>query len=1039
MKKFFSILGILCLTAMLLFAQSPQSFKYQAVLRGVDGAPHANLPVSMQISIVAGSANGETVYAETHSVTTSDLGLVNLEIGRGATVAGTFAGINWGGETLFVKVEFDPAGGSNYTLLGASQLLSVPYALYAERAGNTFSGEYGDLKNTPNLSQFITAADLPEQFSGEYGDLKNTPNLSQFITANDLPEPFSGEYGDLKNPPDLSQFITADDLTPAGGIPQLRVSQTGDTLSLGKDNYVILPGISASNHSRGTLVPEILDVKVINVGRHEDGNHYIDFEAAVKSMRECQIDYNNGFVYLYNEANIFEGWVNNNTTISTGLNTWKVTASVITYDFPSIPNGDYILSGLQIGYGKFLTEAVVPISVSGNVAPPKPVFTDVVLHGNNLTLATEESSLSLVRYTITYPDNSSETKTGNLQNGNWNSIFIEAPDDSKISNIIGIDTWGQETDAWTETFTVVPLSSECDILSVTTIGNPDIVWTINGYEITAVVTVPRPVQGEEVVTGPVMLSLNIEISPKATISPNPSELMYYSNGVHFTVVAENGTIVKTYIIRALYEVEEGILLNKSVWRIMDCSSEELVGEGGGASGHAVHAIDGDNNTYWHTRWMGSNPVDIRVAPEWLVIDLRHEVTPIMLVSQRRSSGAQAPRKVLIEGALEWDEDTWDAKEWFSFGEHDLLNADAAQVCSLQNIKPVRFIKYTVLESHGGQHAAVAEIDVVVLEAPTGVPFDVIEKPQAQNGLLNKSVWRIMDCSSEELVHDFPSLATSAIDGNNDTFWHTRWSSNPVADIRIAPEWLVIDLRHEVTPIMLVSQRRSNQSSAPRKVLIEGALEWDEDEWDAKEWFSFGEHDLLNEAAPQVCSLQNIKPVRFIKYTVLESHGGQHTAVAEIDIIATEAPDGAPFDVIVKPIPQAQNGFWYTIQALEGDFDFGGSSFPKYFKTVDANTWATTFSYFGVAHGSNDLDPEWDLTDPDEYTFILTRGEPTGTAGVYRLNVTSPTWSSFSANESTYNEITGEFLLNFVIDDYFDYASQRVHERAYGRRTTRLVL
>jgi hypothetical protein len=118
---------------MSMVAQTPQAFKYQAVARDASGNVLANKSVSFKISILSGSVSGIVVYSETHpGKTTNTFGLVELEIGKGTVVSGTFASISWGGNAFFVKVEMDPTGGIAYQTMGTSQLLSVPYALQAK-------------------------------------------------------------------------------------------------------------------------------------------------------------------------------------------------------------------------------------------------------------------------------------------------------------------------------------------------------------------------------------------------------------------------------------------------------------------------------------------------------------------------------------------------------------------------------------------------------------------------------------------------------------------------------------------------------------------------------------------------------------------------------------------------------------------------------------------------------------------------------------------------------------------------------------------
>jgi len=136
-------------------SQAPQGFNYQAVVRDDAGNIVGDQIVGIKISIMQGSVDGTVVYSETHSPTTNSFGLVTLEIGDGTVTFGNFTTIDWGSSTYFLKVELDATGGTTYTEMGTSQILSVPYALHSKKAENVFSGDYLDLLNTPtNVSSF---------------------------------------------------------------------------------------------------------------------------------------------------------------------------------------------------------------------------------------------------------------------------------------------------------------------------------------------------------------------------------------------------------------------------------------------------------------------------------------------------------------------------------------------------------------------------------------------------------------------------------------------------------------------------------------------------------------------------------------------------------------------------------------------------------------------------------------------------------------------------------------------------------------------
>jgi hypothetical protein len=130
MKQKISFLGLLLLAATV-FAQAPGKFSFQALVRDANGDVVKNSNVGVRIQILKTTETGTPVYAESHQVTTNEAGLVTLAIGGGLVENGTIEAIDWKEGPYFIKTEFDPTGGTNYSMSGTSQLLSVPYALYA--------------------------------------------------------------------------------------------------------------------------------------------------------------------------------------------------------------------------------------------------------------------------------------------------------------------------------------------------------------------------------------------------------------------------------------------------------------------------------------------------------------------------------------------------------------------------------------------------------------------------------------------------------------------------------------------------------------------------------------------------------------------------------------------------------------------------------------------------------------------------------------------------------------------------------------------
>jgi len=146
MRKIITICAVI-FTVTSVFAQVPEKMSYQAVIRDNSNALVMNSAVGMRISILQGSANGIAVYVETQNPTSNANGLVSVEIGGGAVVSGNFATIDWVNGPFFIQTETDPTGGISYSIIGTSQLLSVPYALYAKTSGSSIPGPQGPAGN----------------------------------------------------------------------------------------------------------------------------------------------------------------------------------------------------------------------------------------------------------------------------------------------------------------------------------------------------------------------------------------------------------------------------------------------------------------------------------------------------------------------------------------------------------------------------------------------------------------------------------------------------------------------------------------------------------------------------------------------------------------------------------------------------------------------------------------------------------------------------------------------------------------------------
>jgi predicted phage tail protein len=225
------------LTLLLLFvltfhvqAQAPGKFKYQAVARNTNNQPYSNTTLRIRFAMLENSASGTVRYLEEHTVTTSALGVFEANIGGGTVIQGSLNNVFWGEHAYFIRVELNPQPtGGSFILMGTSQLLSVPYAIYSAQTGSG-GDQTLDISGT--------------ELSISNGNTITLPTPSLDISGNEL----SISYGNTVMLPTYQagpgiqisgQQISAQDDSDTNELQTLELN--GDELSISNGNSVILP------------------------------------------------------------------------------------------------------------------------------------------------------------------------------------------------------------------------------------------------------------------------------------------------------------------------------------------------------------------------------------------------------------------------------------------------------------------------------------------------------------------------------------------------------------------------------------------------------------------------------------------------------------------------------------------------------------------------------------------------------------------------------------------------------------------------------
>ncbi len=425
MNKLYISIVLLLLPLMGTIAQAPQGFKYQSIIRNVSGDVLANENVNIGITILQGSEEGVEVFTETHDTITNAFGLVNLEIGFSDPTA--FAAIEWSLGKCYIQIDI------NGNIMGAAQLLSVPYALYAGSAGS--SEELQDIGLTGSelsISGGSTIDLAPLLVSNDNQTLSISGNELSIDGGNSvtLPNGIDDADNDPTNEIELptqsvndankmlvadgggnvswqtnsgGQLVVVDDLT-TGGVTEVLSAQQGKVLQTNKleknasfggdvsgtyDNVKIASGaITTTEISNGTITTADLSQMSATNGQllkwNGTSNAWEAADDVGTKMSEVEVDAmvaNNG--YLTSEV---DGSVSNeiqDLQLSGNILTITDNGSATNIDLtPYLDNTDNQLSEVEVD-AMVADNGFLTTEVDGSVSNE---IQDLQLVGNKLTI-----------------------------------------------------------------------------------------------------------------------------------------------------------------------------------------------------------------------------------------------------------------------------------------------------------------------------------------------------------------------------------------------------------------------------------------------------------------------------------------------------------------------------------------------------------------------------------------------------------------------------------------------------------------------------
>lgn len=289
-------------------AQSPQKMSYQAVIRDVSNELIMDHIIRVKVSILQGSESGSVVFSESHLTTTNTNGLVTFQIGNGAVISGSLESVDWGNGPYFIKTETDPTGGTDYTITGTNELLSVPYALYAANGGvegpqgppgnDGATGPQGDKGDQGEPGPMGEKGDKGDQGEiGPKGDIGETGTQGLKGDKGDKGDP--GMQGPQGSPGPVAgentQVIYNDDGDGAGD-PEFLFDKVSNNVAIGTTNINPGAALEVKSVTGALLLPRM------------------------NTQQRDAIDAEDGMLIYNTDVQKFQGFVGDSGTTTVALN-----------------------------------------------------------------------------------------------------------------------------------------------------------------------------------------------------------------------------------------------------------------------------------------------------------------------------------------------------------------------------------------------------------------------------------------------------------------------------------------------------------------------------------------------------------------------------------------------------------------------------------------------------------------------------------------------------------------------------------------------
>jgi hypothetical protein len=154
-----------------------------------------------------------------------------------------------------------------------------------------------------------------------------------------------------------------------------------------------------------------------------------------------------------------------------------------------------------------------------------------------------------------------------------------------------------------------------------------------------------------------------------------------------------------FLIRSQPDLADYPDYNRAGWTIAGFSSEEPAEAQWGNGGQAIHSLDDNTGTFWHSAWQNTSPG----PPHYIIVNMNEtKILHGLWFIDRQNDQEGKPKDVQVQVSM-------DGITWTDAGAFTLENTKATQKQFLNGFKTAKYFKVIFTSSYNASYCHLAEL------------------------------------------------------------------------------------------------------------------------------------------------------------------------------------------------------------------------------------------------------------------------------------------------------------------------------------------